>query len=202
MIEVGERDRGGDELAGALGNLTNGQRRSGVDRPGQKVDLPYLEKLLGLLHGDGRVRLLVLVRELDCPAHDAAGSIDLLGRKIEAPAHLLADAGVCAGQRRYNADLDGVGGQGAADGSGAEQQGRANLAAVHGRPPARVSFARAQIRAGCRNETPKAPPSQPLDAPPRLSAARTRPHGIVDERLAEIPNCARHAVRVGDHACK
>ena len=41
---------------------------------------------------------------------DAAGGIDLLDGELGAPAHLLADLRIGAGQRRDDADLDGIGG--------------------------------------------------------------------------------------------
>ncbi len=78
--------------------------------PVRKSTLLDLEQLFGLLHRDRGIGLLVLEGQLDLAAHDAAGGIDFLGGELEAPAHLLADAGIGAGQRRHHADLDRVGG--------------------------------------------------------------------------------------------
>ncbi len=106
---IGERHRRGHQLAGALGSLANRERRAGADGAGEEVDLGDLEQLFRLLHRDGGIGLLVLVDELDRAPHDAAGGIHFLGGEIEAPAHLLADAGVGAAERGHHPDLDGIG---------------------------------------------------------------------------------------------
>ena len=108
VIESAKETVVADELVVALGELGDRQRRAGIHRAGQEVDLLDLEQLLGLLHGDGGVGLLVLEDQVDLPAGDAAGGIDLLGGEFETPAHLLADRRVGARERRHDADLDRV----------------------------------------------------------------------------------------------
>ena len=103
---VGERHGRGGKACVALSDLADGQRRAGVHRAGQEIDLRHLEELLGFLHRDVGVGLLVLVDRLDLAPEDAALVVDLLDRQVDAPLHLLADARVGAGQRRDDADLD------------------------------------------------------------------------------------------------
>jgi hypothetical protein len=105
---VRERHRGGDQLAGALGDLTDCERRTGIHRAGEEVDLADLEQLVGLLHSDRWIGLLVLEAQFDRTTHDATCGIDFLGRKLEAPFHLLANAGIGTAQRGDDADLDRV----------------------------------------------------------------------------------------------
>ena len=88
---VGERHGGGDQPVVALGDLADRERRAGVHRAGEEVDLADLEELLRLLRGDGRVRFLVLVEQLELAAEHAAGGVDLLGGQIEPQLDLLAD---------------------------------------------------------------------------------------------------------------
>ena len=109
-MEVRERDRGRDQLAGALGELADRKRRAGADGAGEKVDLGDFEQLLRLLHRNRGIGFFVLVQQLDRTSHDAAGGVDLLHGEIETPPHLLADAGIGAAERRDHADLDRVGG--------------------------------------------------------------------------------------------
>ncbi len=106
---VGEGDGRCHQLAGALGDLADGERRARIHRAGEEVDLVDLKHLVGLLHGDGRVGFLVLEDQFDRTAHDAAGGVHFLGGEFEAPFHLLADAGIGAAQRRHDADLDRIG---------------------------------------------------------------------------------------------
>ena len=123
-MEFGERYRGGDQLAGALGELADRKRRAGADGAGEEVDLGDLEQLLRLLHRHRGIGFFVLVQQLDRTSHDAAGGVDLLDGEIEAPPHLLSDPGIGAAERRHHADLDRVGGANAGDRGRREQRSK------------------------------------------------------------------------------
>ena len=94
----------------ALRKLADRKGRSAVDGPGQQIDFILLEKFLRLSHRHRRVRLFVLKEQLEHAAFNTASRVDLLDGELGAPTNLLANWRVGAGQRRYNTDLDRVGG--------------------------------------------------------------------------------------------
>ena len=105
------------------------KRGPGAHGAGQEIDLADLKKLLGFLDCDGRIGLFVFEQKLDWASHDSASRIDLPCRKLESPAHLLADAGIGAAKRGDDANLDGVGGL--AGGGRGDHQRRAERGFLH-----------------------------------------------------------------------
>ena len=106
-VELALLDRGRDD----------GERDVREDDAGQDVDLVGLDHLVGELHGDVGLLLVVLGDDLDL----GAGVAGLLQRQHEAVAHVDAEAGAAAGEGGDHADLDR---RGARDGGGRGHQER------------------------------------------------------------------------------
>ena len=80
-----------------------------IELPWVKDDLDVLTgQLLGGGGRGGRLQLVVLVLDLDHPAVDAAGRVDLRDTEIDpALCHFAVGSGT-AGEREHGADLDRV----------------------------------------------------------------------------------------------
>ena len=118
--------RAGDRVGMAAGHdvqdalfvrdLRHGERQRRVDVAEQEIDLVAVDQLARLLHRRAGVAAdRILDDELDRAAEDAALGVDLVERHLAADELVLARAGVGAGQRIVEADLDRVGGAGADD---------------------------------------------------------------------------------------
>ena len=84
--------------------LERRQRHVRPDVADHEVDLVGLDQLLGLLHADFRLDLIVLVNHLDRHAADLAA--EMVERELEGIAHVVADGRNGAAERADEADLD------------------------------------------------------------------------------------------------
>jgi hypothetical protein len=80
--------------------------------------------------GGARVAAVVLGHDLDLLAQYAALGVLLLGQQFDDFLHALAFAGPGAGQRRHQADLDGIGRLHGAAGDQTDRCGQAPIVSV------------------------------------------------------------------------
>ena len=90
----------------SIDRLERGQQHVRPDVADDEVDLVGLDQLLGLLHADFGLDLVVLVDHLDRQAADLAAV--MVEGELERVAHVVADRGDRAAERADEADLDGL----------------------------------------------------------------------------------------------
>ena len=86
--------------------LERGQHHVRPDIADDEIDLVRLDQLLGFLHADFRLDLVVLVDDFDRQPADLAA--EMVEAELERIAHVVADRGGRAAERRDEADLDGL----------------------------------------------------------------------------------------------
>ena len=107
-LRAGERARAGvgadHDLARAGDDRHDRHHHVRPDDAGDEVDLVLLQHLLGDLHADVGLELVVAVEHLDRQAADLAAEV--LDGELDRLLHVLADHALRAGHRADEADLD------------------------------------------------------------------------------------------------
>src|SRR5882724_10249662 len=180
---------------GVLGVRGDGEAHRARDAPGQEVDLILKNKLAGGLDGLVGLQLVVAMNELERPAENAAGVVDLLRRQRQA---FLVGEGVDRGDAAIGvdlADLDRLGLRAGAIGPGqdteqsddADAREGATKPWSHGAPPDAASS-----RDGCSKWPAMCPGSRAwsrgfvIDAPERLSQDRAEVIGAHETYRASV----------------
>src|SRR6266850_2251878 len=180
---------------GVLRVRGDGEAHRARDAPGQEVDLILKNKLAGGLDGLVGLQLVVAINELERPAENAAGVVDLLRRQRQA---FLVGEGVDRGDAAIGvdlADLDRLGLRAGAIGPGqdteqsddADAREGATKPWSHGAPPDAASS-----RDGCSKWPAMCPGSRAwsrgfvIDAPERLSQDRAEVIGAHETYRASV----------------
>ena len=137
LVELVRDDRAGRDVVhhrdlGFLEEALRGEGDAGVDVADDGDDLLLVDQLLGDLHAALVLRFVVALDQLDLAAEHAAGLVDLVDREAHAVAHADAHRRRAAGERAVDADLDRVGGEGEAGGSGEREGAREAGQLFHG----------------------------------------------------------------------